>query len=434
MKTVYTSDKLPHIFAHLTQDHARISSGHLRVDGNKIYHYSTCLGRVLEKGICVILNTTRYSVTTSKVQRNISYGVNHYKYVFKIDSLKLGTDLNVLPFDLNGYYMKRACDYLAKAKLAKKNAEHYTLCALAHIERIKELNEYFKTDFSIPTVESLQVNVEAILRQRKKNAQLAKEHEKNKVLSKIDQYLVGNIKYEYFSITDKEKRHVSKELWDKVVKHNIEQNTLRGITFVKYTLIHGFNEIEFKQQINTFERYYEYITKDLIEQFNATKDKFLRDYSFNKCNEFVNGIGGIDIDDRHNLLDLSLVDCGLRKKVDDKLAEVRKSKIENWMNGYPTYLNNDYTDVYVRNRNGIVETSKGATMDYVEAKKLFDFVIKLKGHKWHSNNFINSYKFGHYTLDSVDEIGINVGCHKIKWNEIERFARSQNWVKETVNV
>lgn len=47
----------------------------LRTDGNKLYNYSTCIGQKLSDGT-IIVNSTKYSVTTSKIQTYLRYAVS----------------------------------------------------------------------------------------------------------------------------------------------------------------------------------------------------------------------------------------------------------------------------------------------------------------------------------------------------------------------
>ena len=41
------------------------------------------------------------------------------------------------------------------------------------------------------------------------------------------------------------------------------------------------------------------------------------------------------------------------------------------------------------------------------------------------------YKVGDFYLNKVNGDGIRVGCHKIGWEEIDRLAEVEGWVKGT---
>ncbi len=73
-----------------------------------------------------------------------------------------------------------------------------------------------------------------------------------------------------------------------------------------------------------------------------------------------------------------------------------------------------------------METSKGATVPLDEAEKAFRFAMIQRKRGWHKNG--EQFKVGDYHLDAVNEQGVIAGCHRITWEEIERFAKAQNWI------
>jgi hypothetical protein len=66
-----------------------------------------------------------------------------------------------------------------------------------------------------------------------------------------------------------------------------------------------------------------------------------------------------------------------------------------------------------------VETSKGARVSLKSAKVLFDLIRAGKDIKGHV--------IDGYTVISLNGV-LTIGCHKIERDEIERFAKTQNWI------
>lgn len=73
-----------------------------------------------------------------------------------------------------------------------------------------------------------------------------------------------------------------------------------------------------------------------------------------------------------------------------------------------------------------LETSKGARVPIAEAEKTFRFIMLKRESGWHRNG--ETFRIGDFHLDAVNEFGIVAGCHRIAWDEIERFAKTQNWI------
>jgi predicted Abi (CAAX) family protease len=61
-----------------------------------------------------------------------------------------------------------------------------------------------------------------------------------------------------------------------------------------------------------------------------------------------------------------------------------------------------------------------------EAEKAFRFAMIQRKRGWHRNG--DQFKVGDYQLDAVNEQGVIAGCHRIGWDEIERFAKTQGWI------
>lgn len=73
-----------------------------------------------------------------------------------------------------------------------------------------------------------------------------------------------------------------------------------------------------------------------------------------------------------------------------------------------------------------LETSKGACVPLADAEKAFRFITRHRESGWHRNG--DTFQVGEFQLDAVNAQGIVAGCHRIDWEEIERFAKVQGWI------
>jgi len=74
---------------------------------------------------------------------------------------------------------------------------------------------------------------------------------------------------------------------------------------------------------------------------------------------------------------------------------------------------------YLRVNGSEVETSHGAKVPLKAAKVLFELI--------QSGRDIKGYQIGNYTVIGINGV-LTIGCHKIERSEIERFAKTQNWI------
>lgn len=121
-----------------------------------------------------------------------------------------------------------------------------------------------------------------------------------------------------------------------------------------------------------------------------------------------------------------------RKEKEDRKKEFEE-QIEMWKSGkilelyLHYYLEDDQPNVWLRIKNGIIETSKNIKIERAEAERLWkliklfhngskfqrDMVLDTTGHKWK----INSYK---------NDILV-AGCHRIAYSEMKGIARQLGW-------
>lgn len=72
-------------------------------------------------------------------------------------------------------------------------------------------------------------------------------------------------------------------------------------------------------------------------------------------------------------------------------------------------------------------TTKGARVPLADAKRAYDFAMRMRRKGWHKNGETQS--IGMYELDAVNEQGIVAGCHRVSWAEVDRFAALMDWDK-----
>ena len=76
-----------------------------------------------------------------------------------------------------------------------------------------------------------------------------------------------------------------------------------------------------------------------------------------------------------------------------------------------------------------VQTSRGADVPYDSAKDLYLFAYKFRSNPDVIKQHINGRKVGDFTVTSMNDEGITIGCHFIEWSVIDEFAKEQGWVE-----
>lgn len=107
-----------------------------------------------------------------------------------------------------------------------------------------------------------------------------------------------------------------------------------------------------------------------------------------------------------------------------RLAERQRTQEENlarwlageWVNTYslPT------DSVRLRIADDEIQTSRGASVPLIEARKLWDALSK--------NETVEDMRIGHYTVNRIEESDLIVGCHAIPLKEVYRMAKNLNWL------
>lgn len=116
-----------------------------------------------------------------------------------------------------------------------------------------------------------------------------------------------------------------------------------------------------------------------------------------------------------------------REAYEAEQAKQDAEKIAEWIRGGNVEPRHCWP-VFLRVEDGIeceMVTTKGARVPIGEAERAYRFAMAARARGWHRNG--STFKVGNYDLDAVNEVGVIAGCHRVTWNEIERFAAVMGW-------
>ncbi len=98
--------------------------------------------------------------------------------------------------------------------------------------------------------------------------------------------------------------------------------------------------------------------------------------------------------------------------------------VSKWQAGESVLLPHD-APTLLRTEDQEMVTSKGARVPLSDALRTYRFISAKRVKGWHRNG--ETHAIGAYSLEAVNDTGVVVGCHRVTWAEIERFAASQGW-------
>ena len=110
-----------------------------------------------------------------------------------------------------------------------------------------------------------------------------------------------------------------------------------------------------------------------------------------------------------------------------RLAQEAAEKITKWIAGEQVYFPGGLAKIYLRRVGDEMQTSRDVHVPIAEARAAFIFARSKRETGWRRNG--EKFAIGGYQLDSVTADGVVAGCHRIGWEEIERFATQQGWTK-----
>lgn len=114
-----------------------------------------------------------------------------------------------------------------------------------------------------------------------------------------------------------------------------------------------------------------------------------------------------------------------------RAAELRAlsdaDKAAKWLEGESVQLSYDHP-VLLRAKDDLMETSRGASVPLYDAERLYRFVAARRARGAFDIDAFGPVTIGQYTLDSVNAQGVVVGCHRVSWAEVDRFAGLMGWI------
>lgn len=109
-----------------------------------------------------------------------------------------------------------------------------------------------------------------------------------------------------------------------------------------------------------------------------------------------------------------------------KAREAEKAAdVAAWLSGEPVRFPYDVERVYLRLFEGAVETSREVRVPVEDVERAYRFALAARARGWRRNG--ETCPVGAYQLDSVEDSGVIAGCHRIGWDEVERFAGLMGW-------
>lgn len=122
------------------------------------------------------------------------------------------------------------------------------------------------------------------------------------------------------------------------------------------------------------------------------------------------------------------------RKEEEARNKTLEEQIQMWKSGeisrlsYCRWIENDQPNVWLRIKNGKIETSKGIKIEQTEAERLWrlikvfhnggqfqhDLALDVTGHRWAFNRYKNDM--------------LTAGCHRIAYSEMESIAKQLGWV------
>lgn len=98
---------------------------------------------------------------------------------------------------------------------------------------------------------------------------------------------------------------------------------------------------------------------------------------------------------------------------------IRDKDVPDWLSGLSGYGVNILPESYLRVKDDRIETSHGATVSLESGKLLFERI--------NAGKDVIGHEIESYTVISMNGV-LKIGCHVIERTEIERFAKTQNWI------
>ncbi len=426
MKTVYSSNsEIPHLWAHQTQSEARASSISFR--GATVYSYSTAMGRILKTGQAVLLNRARYSVSTSKHQRYVSRAVSHYPHRFEIYDAGRGECLaNVTGKEIVNGYIGEAVKCLEMAQRSRAdNRSWRTERAEEYLRKANETIAYFHLNRA-PVLSSSKLVTRAVAKlsaelkaERADARQREKEAEARAVVRAAESAHQWIANPRDYTLREDDRNRLPAELLAQLTQAEMVYFSAQARTAAE-TFISTGEQMSYRLR--------EYVPADLEEavetkqvEIQAAAEARRRDDAIEQAQRFI--AGGLT---HFTSYEEEYLTPELLAAVNARRVALHGEQIEAWRNGAAGYVVGlSELPTMLRANGEQMETSKGARVALADAERSYRFASALRAKGWHRNG--ETHAIGPYQLDAVNEFGIVAGCHRVSWEEADRFATAQGW-------
>ena len=432
MKTVFTNDMVAHVWAQQNQERGRSSNGNFSFEGSRLYSYSTCIAQFVKHGrkTVVLFDNHRYSNTTSSKHFPPARRATSHHKSFSVPN----------PCAVHANHHRANHDRLKKAvesavNTAARNPKNWSYRHAQ--ELINAANEYAslfglkRKPLEMPTEDDL-IELGSKLRSEsaKKGAATIKRRQalRTNLAPEIERWRngEGSAKFDYpgrnDGLTPTTIDKNARAMW------NYRAN-YRGL-YRNGENNYGFNAFEsFISESDRVARR-ESLQHKIDEYCKGTADNPPPNTPLTQEQEDRRAaavapqmakwaIGEID-DPPHGA---KPTEKQKRQRATFEEKQLEQNIID-WRAGEGSaYSLNGTRYVFMRIRNGNVETSQGALFPIEDARRVFPIIQKCRdSHRgWKANG--GRVRVGSFNLDSITDAGhVRAGCHFIQWPEIERTA------------
>jgi len=226
-----------------------------------------------------------------------------------------------------------------------------------------------------------------------------------------DQVILFNPR-KYSNTTAKHKLYVSRAIPSGYRVFTVPYFTGTGLTIDN---IHYFTN-EIKSTLEDASRSWKY------------KEMHLRDAQ-RQISDMIDYMTEFNISDTETTLEYKRMDLlspevMIKLQEEDKARKAkelikRKKDIAEWLTGEINSISG-LSEIFLRAKNEEVETTLGAKVPISTAKVLFNMIKAGKPP-------VHGFQIGHYTVNGYSDGILTVGCHRLKDQEINRFASTMGW-------
>lgn len=206
-------------------------------------------------------------------------------------------------------------------------------------------------------------------------------------------------------------------------KQLAEKERLNAITFLNFWGLSSDN-LKNKRATQTHKRKKDgtYYTKHGFKAGGVDREEFGRIYNLLNT-DHLNGVASETVNAVRELLQRKA-----KRQEAERVKRYKKAKqqaeenLKEWLRGenVSTYQFNNYIEgTYLRAKDGCIQTSKGAQVEYESGKLLYNAM--------HLGEKIVGRDIDGYTVMENTPEHVKIGCHILSKQVIEQFAKTQKW-------